>query len=107
MNDSYFASGSYNETARQHVMCQEIGHTFGLDHQDESGADLNTCMDYANSLNNPSPILTIINSFKRFIPISTVRRPWALRYSTLMATGIVSVTSSTTTRMPRTTGDVW
>jgi predicted Zn-dependent protease len=55
MNDSYFNSGSYNETARQHVMCQEIGHTFGLDHQDESGADLNTCMDYANSLDNPSP----------------------------------------------------
>lgn len=55
MNDSYFSSGSYNETARQHVMCQEIGHTFGLDHQDESGADLNTCMDYSNALDNPSP----------------------------------------------------
>ena len=55
MNDSYFASGSYNETARQHVMCQEIGHNFGLDHQDESGADLNTCMDYSNALDNPSP----------------------------------------------------
>src|SRR5213593_2466381 len=30
----------------QHVICQEIGHTFGLDHQDESGISLNTCMDY-------------------------------------------------------------
>ena len=38
MNDSYFSSPSYNETARQHVMCQEIGHDFGLTHQDESGA---------------------------------------------------------------------
>jgi hypothetical protein len=55
MNDSYFAGGGYNETNRQHVMCQEIGHTFGLDHQSESGADLNTCMDYANALDNPSP----------------------------------------------------
>ena len=55
MNDSYFSSPSYNETARQHVMCQEIGHDFGLTHQDESGADLNTCMDYANALDNPSP----------------------------------------------------
>ena len=55
MNDSYFSSPAYNETARQHVMCQEIGHTFGLDHQDESGADLNTCMDYSNALDNPSP----------------------------------------------------
>jgi hypothetical protein len=30
----------------QHVICQEIGHTFGLDHQDESGISLNTCIDY-------------------------------------------------------------
>ncbi|MBA3476516.1 MAG: hypothetical protein H0T10_07175 [Actinobacteria bacterium] len=55
MNDSYLASSSYNETNRQHVMCQEIGHDFGLGHQDESGADLNTCMDYADALDNPSP----------------------------------------------------
>ena len=55
MNDSYFASSSYDETNRQHVMCQEIGHGFGLGHQDESGADLNTCMDYSNALDNPKP----------------------------------------------------
>lgn len=55
MNDTYFNSGSYSATARQQVMCQEIGHTLGLDHQDESGADLNTCMDYANALDNASP----------------------------------------------------
>jgi hypothetical protein len=55
MNDSYFNSGGYNETNRQHVMCQEIGHDFGLDHQSTSGADLNTCMDYANALDNPTP----------------------------------------------------
>jgi predicted Zn-dependent protease len=55
MNDSYFKSPAYNATARRHVMCQEIGHTFGLGHQDESGADLNTCMDYSNALDNPSP----------------------------------------------------
>jgi hypothetical protein len=53
-NDSYFGSSSYqyNNTAEmQHVICQEIGHTFGLDHQDESGIPLNTCMDYYH---NPS-----------------------------------------------------
>ena len=55
MNDSYFASPSYDEVARSHVVCQEIGHTFGLGHQDESGADFNTCMDYSNDLDNPSP----------------------------------------------------
>jgi predicted Zn-dependent protease len=55
MNDTYLASSSYNETARQQVICQEIGHTWGLAHQDESGADLNTCMDYSDALDNPSP----------------------------------------------------
>ena len=55
MNDSYFASPSYDETARQHVVCQEIGHDWGLDHQDESGADLNTCMDYDDALGNAHP----------------------------------------------------
>jgi len=31
-------------------MCQEIGHTFGLDHQDENfnNTNLNTCMDYTS-----------------------------------------------------------
>lgn len=53
-NDYYFGSSTYayNNTAEmQHVICQEIGHTFGLDHQSESGASLNTCMDYYH---NPS-----------------------------------------------------
>ena len=48
-NDYYFGNSSYqyNNTAEmQHVICQEIGHTFGLGHQDESGISLNTCMDY-------------------------------------------------------------
>lgn len=48
-NDYYFGNSSYqyNNTAEmQHVICQEIGHTFGLDHQDTSGISLNTCMDY-------------------------------------------------------------
>ena len=55
MNDTYFLSPRYSETARQHVICQEIGHAWGLDHQDESGADLNTCMDYSNTLDNAHP----------------------------------------------------
>jgi hypothetical protein len=56
LNDSYFNTASYNSpTKRQHVACQEIGHDFGLGHQDESGADLNTCMDYSSALDNPSP----------------------------------------------------
>ena len=47
VNDTYFSLPQYNNSAeKEHVMCQEVGHTFGLDHQDTSGASLNTCMDY-------------------------------------------------------------
>jgi hypothetical protein len=48
-NDYYFGNSTYqynNAAEMQHVICQEVGHTFGLDHQDESGISLNTCMDY-------------------------------------------------------------
>jgi hypothetical protein len=47
MNDTYFNTATYNNpNEREHVMCQEIGHTFGLDHQSTDGSSLNTCMDY-------------------------------------------------------------
>ena len=47
MNDSYFNQAYYNNpNEKLHVVCQEVGHTFGLGHQDETGASLNTCMDY-------------------------------------------------------------
>ncbi|MGH3717167.1 MAG: hypothetical protein ACRDT4_27450 [Micromonosporaceae bacterium] len=51
VNDSYFNSAPYNTSAwRQFVMCQEIGHDWGLDHQDENfnNPNLGTCMDYTN-----------------------------------------------------------
>jgi hypothetical protein len=55
LNDSYFKTAKYNTDAwRNLVSCQEVGHTFGLDHQDEnfSNDNLGTCMDYTN---NPGP----------------------------------------------------
>ena len=52
VNDTYYATGSRYDTAawRALVMCQEIGHTFGLDHQDEDfdNANLGTCMDFTD-----------------------------------------------------------
>ena len=34
VNDSYFSTSTYNNAnAKRHVLCQEVGHTFGLDHQ--------------------------------------------------------------------------
>jgi hypothetical protein len=47
MNDTYFNTAKYNNpNEREHVMCQEVAHTFGLDHQSTDGSSLNTCMDY-------------------------------------------------------------
>jgi len=49
VNDTYFNTATYNTTPwRNLVMCQEVGHTLGLDHQDEntSNPNLGTCMDY-------------------------------------------------------------
>ncbi|MCA1831415.1 MAG: hypothetical protein LC750_01495 [Actinobacteria bacterium] len=51
LNDSYFNTSTYNSTAwRNLVSCQEVAHTFGLDHQDENfdNPNLGTCMDYTN-----------------------------------------------------------
>lgn len=51
VNDSYFSSGTYNHPDwRQYVMCQEVGHTFGLGHDDENFDNDNTgsCMDYGS-----------------------------------------------------------
>ncbi len=45
MNDTYFNSG-YPSTEKRHVMCQEVGHTFGLGHTSTNGTSQNTCMDY-------------------------------------------------------------
>lgn len=70
VNDTYFNTPTYNTSAwRNFVMCQEVGHTFGLDHQDERFNNLNlgSCMDYTNdptglagtngTLNNEHPNL--------------------------------------------------
>lgn len=60
LNTTYFWSGENTGTvfdAARGVQCQEIGHTFGLDHQDEnqSNPNLGTCMDYtSNPLGPPA-----------------------------------------------------
>ena len=47
MNDTYFSSATYNNpNEKLHVMCQEVAHTFGLDHQSTDGSSQNSCMDY-------------------------------------------------------------
>ncbi len=58
LNDTYFNTATYNKPEwRRLVMCQEIAHDFGLDHQDENfnNPNLGSCMDYtSNPLGPPS-----------------------------------------------------
>lgn len=54
MNDTYFNTTTYNKPAWKNlVLCQEVGHVFGLDHQDENfgNTPLGTCMDYSSDPN--------------------------------------------------------
>ncbi len=52
VNDTYFNTAKYNKPEwRNLVMCQEVGHTLGLDHQDEKfdNPNLGSCMDYTSN----------------------------------------------------------
>jgi hypothetical protein len=56
VNDSYFNTATYNTPAwRRLVMCQELAHDFGLDHQDErfTNPNLGSCMDYTSDPDGP------------------------------------------------------
>lgn len=50
LNDTYYNTSRYNTAdERQWVMCQEMGHTLGLDHNDDNFATTTgTCMDYSS-----------------------------------------------------------
>lgn len=55
VNDTYFSKSYYNKPEwKRLVMCQEVGHIFGLSHQDENNYNtpLGSCMDYSS---NPVP----------------------------------------------------
>jgi hypothetical protein len=56
VNDTYFNTPQYNTPAwHRLVMCQEVGHTFGLAHQDENfnNPNLGSCMDYTSNPTGP------------------------------------------------------
>jgi hypothetical protein len=61
MNNTYFTSPVYDHPAwKNTILCQEIGHLLGLDHQDEdmTNVPLGSCMDYSLwPANNQGPNL--------------------------------------------------
>jgi hypothetical protein len=58
MNESYFALSAYNDSGKRHgVLCMEIGHTFGLGHNDNgpTGGILDdTCMNDQEWFEHPN-----------------------------------------------------
>ncbi|MDQ3039977.1 MAG: hypothetical protein M3Q51_07035 [Pseudomonadota bacterium] len=55
MNDSYTSTWTSDPNEARHVMCQEVGHDFGLGHTSEDGSSQGTCMDYSRSAASISP----------------------------------------------------
>src|SRR5215203_4488807 len=100
VNDTYFNTAKYNTPAwRQMVMCQEVGHTFGLDHQDENhtNTNLGTCMDYTN---DPSGTLGTNGTLSNEHPNQGDYDELATIYSHLDSTTIVARASAASTMPP-------
>jgi hypothetical protein len=99
VNDTYFSPGGKYDTDawRQMVMCQEVGHTFGLDHQDENfnNTNLGTCMDYTS---DPSALGT--NGFSNEQPNQHDYDQLGLIYSHIDKTTTVSPPSAGSTLPP-------
>lgn len=106
LNDTYFDTATYDTPAwRLMVTCQEIGHDFGLDHQDETfdNANLGSCMDYTNdpdggaggaSSNDPSNERPNAHDYEM---IETI---YAHLDSTTTVGGILDVVALSSTRPP-------
>lgn len=63
MNDTY-ASYWTIPGEKQHVMCQEVGHLFGLGHTSEDGSSQMTCMDYST---DPESLWPNVHDFDELV----------------------------------------
>jgi len=89
LNDTYFNTATYNNpNERKHVMCQEVAHTFGLDHQSTDGSSQNSCMDYfSNTGANATSTASTTPNAHDFAQLNSI-------YSHLDTTTTVAMTTS-------------
>jgi len=118
VNDTYYANTRYNTPAWRHeVKCQEIGHTLGLDHQDEikTNANLGTCMDYTSDpsgtlgtngvLSNEHPNA---HDYQQLVTIYSHNDGWQLSSTRPATTGLISIAEqSSRIQFPRSTDPVF
>ena len=74
MNDTYFNTATYNNpNEKLHVVCQEVAHAFGLDHQSTDGSSQDSCMDYfSNTGANATSTLSTKPNAHDFAQLSTI-----------------------------------
>jgi hypothetical protein len=106
MNDTYFDSATYNNTnEREHVMCQEVAHTFGLDHQSTDGSSLNTCMDYfSNTGTNAGSTVSTKPNAHDFDELKTIYAH--LDSTTTVAASTASTSANEVTNEPSSWGQL-
>jgi hypothetical protein len=100
VNDTYFNTSTYNNpNERLHVMCQEVAHTFGLDHQSTNGSSQNSCMDYfSNTGANAGSTLSTKPNAHDFDELNII-------YAHLDSTTTVAAMSALAASAPEVTND--
>jgi len=71
LNDYYHPEdGQWDrEKNRQWVTCHELGHSLGLDHFNQPGVDLDTCMDYSDNVApNAHDFEQLVEMYGRYRP---------------------------------------
>ena len=108
MNDTYFNTSTYNNpNEKLHVMCQEVAHTFGLDHQSTNGSSQDSCMDYfSNTGTNASSTLSTAPNAHDFEELNIIYGSHLDSTTTVAAMTALAASASEVTNDPNSWGQL-